>query len=578
MTFSMNTKWRDLRRSVPYVGLTLAFFGSFTLLVGYLDGQVTYQLLSAYVRRALDALLWAIPVFFLVRKRTLFPYLVLAGLYELSNLWYYRYYGTMMPMTSYLLVDNLENLGPSIRNALKWTDVWIVLPLIAYMGYYAAWGQKLLTGGIRKNGKYAGIFLLLIVGGTAIPDVKLYRSTGSFPYDDFRGAEVVPAFKKLGFINYWRYQMNYLKGCTAEEEACARDFMEQANKNAVPEALVAEHRKNLILIVVESLQSWPVRLQINGVEVTPHLNALINEPHALYFDKVLPQVKGGRSSDAQLLLNTGLLPIANGAVACLYADNEYPSLAKALREKGYTAINLVCEDRAVWNQGKMSEKYGFNHFVDRMEHGNPLVRADENLFKYGLQILKSQAMPFYAQLVTFSGHDAVDIDFESKLRQEDFKSEVVKKNLIVTQYVDHCIGTFIDSLKQCGLYEKSIVVITGDHDFVTYNLYEGRRTCQLSDRYVPWIVLNAPLKTDCTKVLGQMDIYPSLLDMMGVEDYYFRGLGESVFRPRRDCAVYHTGAHVGNCRCDLVINRKRNLWKLSDIMLRMDYFGTSSHP
>lgn len=85
-------------------------------------------------------------------------------------------------------------------------------------------------------------------------------------------------------------------------------------------------------------------------------------------------------------------------------------------------------------------------------------------------------------------------------------------------------------------------------------------------------MLNAPLKTECDKVIGQSDIYPSLLDVMGVEDYYFRGLGESVFRNQCNCAVYHTGETAGHCLDDYGIRKKKEMWKLSDILIRMNYF------
>ena len=80
------------------------------------------------------------------------------------------------------------------------------------------------------------------------------------------------------------------------------------------------------------------------------------------------------------------------------------------------------------------------------------------------------------------------------------------------------------------------------------------------------------MKAECDKVIGQSDIYPTLLDMMGVEGYLFHGLGESVFRHQSDCAVYHTGEHIGNCKSDSVVEYKKELWKLSDILIRMDYF------
>ena len=40
-----------------------------------------------------------------------------------------------------------------------------------------------------------------------------------------------------------------------------------------------------------------INLKINGVEVTPNLNKLVNE--SMYFDKFYPQVSVGTSSDTE---------------------------------------------------------------------------------------------------------------------------------------------------------------------------------------------------------------------------------------------------------------------------------------
>lgn len=61
-------------------------------------------------------------------------------------------------------------------------------------------------------------------------------------------------------------------------------------------------KKNLILILVESMQSWPINMTVKGTEVTPYINQLVKLSGSQYFSKVIPQVKDGRSSDAQLLI------------------------------------------------------------------------------------------------------------------------------------------------------------------------------------------------------------------------------------------------------------------------------------
>ena len=68
------------------------------------------------------------------------------------------------------------------------------------------------------------------------------------------------------------------------------------------------------------------------------------------------------------------------------------------------------------------------------------------------------------------------------------------------------------SPEKTNFYDKSFVVITGDHEHITCNLIKGMGKTLLSDRFVPLIILNAlyrPVTEDA--VIGQSDIYPTIL-------------------------------------------------------------------
>lgn len=106
--------------------------------------------------------------------------------------------------------------------------------------------------------------------------------------------------------------------------------------------------------------------------MTPFLDSLARDTSVICFPHVLPQVKDGRSSDAQLLLNTGLLPIETGAAASLYGStNTYPSLPKALARKGYASASFICDSRSYWNQEATTKSYGFGALHEKLGEGGP---------------------------------------------------------------------------------------------------------------------------------------------------------------------------------------------------------------
>lgn len=566
-------------RVAVYLALTAAFFLSLTAMNAVWEFHGCNDL-NSQIHRLVDALLLALPAWGLRKKRWLFPWVAVVTIYLLSNVWYYRNYGTLMPLSSYLMVYNLPTIGRSLWLSLRTTDLLLLLPPLLFMGWYAVIGHR--WSAPQGGGKCSrfrilatGFCLLIIVLITTPPYLCYNNMDMGYPCRRFQ-MEPILAVRKYGMLHFWIAQFQQMKRCTPGEIEFATHYVQAAEQLHPCTQLVEPHRRNLILILTESLCAWPIGLEVGGTEVTPYLNSLARDTTVLYFPKVLPQVKDGRSSDAQLILNTGLLPLASGAAAGIYGLNTYPSLPKTLKKLGYTSISLTCDNRTVWNQDATSRSYGFDRLYERMDQGRLCPESDSILFERTLPVLQQLRKPFYAQIVTFSGHDPVETTFGSALRQTDIPDRTVMNYLIITQFVDRSIGRFIEALQEAGLYDESIVVIVGDHDStITRNRYEGRTERTLEDRYIPLFVLNAPLKTETGKVIAQSDIYPSLLDLMGAADYPFHGLGESVFRHQSDCAADFDREWAGGNTDDSVRRRRLEAWRVSDILLRSDHFAGS---
>lgn len=569
------TKLKEIVSQPPvstYLLLTLAFFVALQTMNLCLETYLPNYYPMNHLRRFADAMLFALPAFFLYRKRFLFLYLTMADLYILANVWYYRTFMTPMPLVAFFQVENLDGLWISIMHSMRLIDLGIFLPIAAFAAYYLLIINKkrrYIGGGISVLGFAICSLAICII------QVPPYFKTGIQAPQNLIRIDYTLAIRRYGLTSFWQYQVSYLMNqCTAEETAFAENAMQEMQSAPVPEPLVSPHRKNLIIILVESLASWPIGLEVDDVEVTPRLNGFIRDSQTLYFPKVWPCRKDGRSADAQLIINTGLLPIENGATATIFGSNTYKSLPDALRQVGYKSVSCITDARTLWNQGTTTKSYGFDELHDNLKGDAPMCRWDERLFDKGFDILKQMQEPFYAQLVTMSMHDLVPTDATTPLDNCNFPTKYIRYHLILTNYTDHHIGLFVDRLKEAGLYDNSIIVIVSDHDAYTYNLYEKRDKCEPEDRFIPLIILNSPLQTDTDRVIAQVDIYPSLLDIMGVEDYCFHGLGESVFRGHSNYACSHLG-EVGEGGSDPEIRQWRHdMWKLSDILIRTDYFAS----
>lgn len=526
--------------------------------------------------RLLDAMFLALPLLVLRKKVLVNIYLMSVCIYLLSVVMYFRGYHTLMPLSSYLMFYNLNGMADSYISYLRMKDLWgIILPFFLFCLLYH-WGYKRVVHMRKKDIVGGCLCFLFVVISTAcwyIPENNHIHIRPLY----FFSSEEISAFRHYGFLNYWIYQIHTFQGVSEEERQQAVAFMEK-NKDRTtggnlikPDAVGA--KKNLIVLLVESMESWVVGCKVDEISVTPCLDSLMNSEKALFFSNVVPQVKDGRSSDAQLLLNTGLLPLNSGAAASLCYRNKFYTLADALKSKGYQSVSFICDFKDFWNQEATTRAYGFDALYDRLQGGEGRSNADEKLVRQGLQVLKDLPQPFYAQLVTISSHGPYEEPIiDSPLQHAHFKTDEQKYYAIAFQYVDRCIGQLISGLKKEGLYENSIVVITGDHDVRIPDIDEKRHDTLESHFFIPFIVFNSPFETDTSKVVGQVDLYPSLLDLMQVTDYTFTGLGQSVFGKSDDCALTHDFIPLGKGSTPDKIAKKRELWYISDILLRMDYF------
>lgn len=351
-----------------------------------------------------------------------------------------------------------------------------------------------------------------------------------------------------------------------------------------------ETRRNCILILAESFESWVLEQEVDGQEITPCLNRLLKEPTTLYAPHVLTQVKGGRSIDAQLMINAGMLPLNSGAYSSLFADNHYATLPKAMHELKHSRNYLLTIDKvSTWNQGAIAYSFGldtiiaYHDFRKAEAFGTHKRIGDVPFFEQCSEKISDgevwkQGETVFMQFVTYSGH--APFVLPRHLQEISFSDSIPEKAadyMKTARYTDKALGQFIDFLKSRPEYKETLIVITGDHEGLAFYRNE---LCQapatrgiVSDKpYTPLIILNSPVGMRYEEVMGQIDIYPTLLQLLGLERYPWKGMGQSILSPaKRGLAV---GSHMnveGDASDSLTLHHLQQAHDIADLMLRFDY-------
>lgn len=505
-----------------------------------------------------------------------------------ANLMYFRTYYSAIPASSYLEAGNLADFKASVTDSLRWAD--IVLPLItiatAVMAFrYKTTKRQPLTAVLKWWAAPLAGFALLLTGVNLCKG-GFHKSLRSVRQSAYLCSADAPIFSVFGCI--WYDITDAAEPITPEKQAEIERWLASQPKHQ-PADSVTEKRSNLLIVFAESLESWVLEKKVDGKEITPCLNSLLKEKSTLYAPNVLTQVKGGRSIDAQLMICSGLLPLMSGTYSSLYYDNTFYTLQKAMRGLKHSRSYLLTIDKvSTWNQGAVARSFGtdtiisYHDFKMTEAFGTHKRIGDASFFQQCREKIERGEVwkpgeSVYMQFVTYSGH--APFKLPDHLRTITFPASIPEKAadyMTTAHYTDKAIGDFVAYLKTLPQYKETIVVIVGDHEGLASYRQElvGNPACHglVSDKQLtPFIVLNSPVGMRYDKFMGQIDIYPTLLNLMQLDAYRWHGLGQSILDPRKQGVAVGSVMNVEGSGSDKEVERLKEAHTVSDYMLRYDW-------
>lgn len=505
-----------------------------------------------------------------------------------ANLMYFRTYYSAIPASSYLEAGNLADFKASVTDSLRWADIVLLLISIAtaVMAFrYKTTKRQPLTAVLKWWAAPLAGFALLLTGVNLCKG-GFHKSLRSVRQSAYLCSADAPIFSVFGCI--WYDITDAAEPITPEKQAEIERWLASQPKHQ-PADSVTEKRSNLLIVFAESLESWVLEKKVDGKEITPCLNRLLKEKSTLYAPNVLTQVKGGRSIDAQLMICSGLLPLMSGTYSSLYYDNTFYTLQKAMRGLKHSRSYLLTIDKvSTWNQGAVARSFGtdtiisYHDFKMTEAFGTHKRIGDASFFQQCREKIERGEVwkpgeSVYMQFVTYSGH--APFKLPDHLRTITFPASIPEKAadyMTTAHYTDKAIGDFVAYLKTLPQYKETIVVIVGDHEGLASYRQElvGNPACRglVSDKQLtPFIVLNSPVGMRYDKFMGQIDIYPTLLNLMQLDAYRWHGLGQSILDPRKQGVAVGSVMNVEGTGSDKEVERLKEAHSVSDYMLRYDW-------
>jgi phosphoglycerol transferase MdoB-like AlkP superfamily enzyme len=455
-----------------------------------------------------------------------------------ANLVFYRQFTDFITIPQLFMGSNMADLGSSILTLIKPYDILLFADVIL-IWYLSKRNESDLVASYKKRGKAFAfaVSLLLLAGNFFLAEMER-------PQLFTRAFDREYLVKNIGLFNYHIYDI--VTHTKAESQRVFADgnevpeIKEYVDKHVVSDEVsdlfgVAEG-KNVIFINAESIQDFVVGREVNGQEITPFLNKLVEDPDTYYFDNFYEQTGQGNTSDSEFLVENSLYPLSRGAVFFTHGGNEYHAMPKMLGEEGYTSAVLHANNKSFWNRDGMYRSLGIDHFISDVDYEITEENSvgwglkDKPFFEQSIAHLQELEDPFYAKFITLTNHFPFELDEEDKsIEPYDSNSSTLNNYFPAVRYADEAMEDFFNDLKESGIYDDSIIIIMGDHIGISANHNRAMSMYLDKEEITPYdqvklqkvpLFIHIPGHGEgevVSKVSGQIDMKPTILSLLGIE-------------------------------------------------------------
>ncbi|HHT7142348.1 hypothetical protein C3496_24835 [Bacillus anthracis] len=453
-----------------------------------------------------------------------------------GNVMFYDFYSDFVTLPVLGQTSNFGQLGGSIIEILNYK---IILAFVDIIFFFILLKKKALvfqTGRVTHPARF--VYFLLTVG---VFFANLHLAEKERPELLTRSFDRVMLVKNLGLYTHQVYDLT-LQVKAGSQKALADSSKLQETENYVkanqsepnPNMFGAAKGKNVIVVTLESLQTFLIGAKVNGEEVTPFLNEFINESY--YFDNFFHQTGQGKTSDSEFLIDTSLYPLNRGAVFFTHGNNDYTATPEILRQQGYFTSVFHANNATFWNRNIMYSALGYDRYYNELDYK---ITPETNLnwglkdieyFNQSVDILKTVDQPFYARFLTLTNHYPFTYDEDTKfIEPYDSGNGVFDRYIVTARYLDESIKKFIERLKAEGMYDDSIIVLYGDHYGISEKHNRAMAQFLEKDQITEFDTLNLqrtplyihmPGQTEgetISKPTGQIDMKPTILNLLGID-------------------------------------------------------------
>lgn len=558
--------------AILYVNLLFIFLSLFPL---FINTRIWYQKILFYVYFVFNLFAYAL---------------------NFVDLIYYKYNFSRTTRTVLNVLENEENKGRMfVRFGIDYWHVFLLFICVSWLWIMLYKKYRVTPVPILRNGwvylgsslLFFGIVGVLVVGGIRGGDFK--KST--------RPINMVDASRHVDKVEHSDLVLNtpfaFIRTFTANSFKKVNYSLPEGTIEKYVKPIKEYHnnpptRPNIVVIITESfsreyLGAFNKDVGIENFEsFTPFLDSLAQ--YSLIFPNAF--ANGKKSIHGMSSVLAGIPSFDDAFTSSAYSKQPIESLVSTTESIGYkTSFFHGAPNGSMGFQG-FATILGIDHYFGMEEYNNDEDFDgswgiwDEPFLQYMVQTLNTQPQPFFSTVFTVSSHEPYVIPKQYKGK---FPKGYVPMHQTVG-YTDYAFKKFFESAKKQPWYDNTIFVITSDHG---NQIHYGEEFYKVINRNVVPILFFSPkynLQGVNKELAQQMDIYPTLLDLIGYEKPFRswgRSLTDTVQKEKPFVLKHGVGQYqflMGNYICIFDGTNVSGIYDIKDKALRKNLLSSEKTP
>ena len=451
---------------------------------------------------------------------------ILLSLIFVGDLAIYPFWGFKLDASVFLYIDSPKNVAASVSPlfiTLHIAAILVVSGLICF-GLTRITPKSLVPVKMLSD-QLVGTLISLVLCGLLFLAIRggVKESTANigqvyYCNNEFLNHSAVnPAFSLLASASKtddYASEFEYFE--ESERASLFEGLYPTSGKNTVE--VLKTKRPNILIILMEGFGASMVESLGGTKDVSPNLDRLSKE--GVWFTECY--ANSFRTDRGTVCTLSGYQSFPDLSVMKIPAKSRsVPVIAQSLVAEGYSTEFLYGGDINFTNMKSYLLQGGYERLIADTdfaieERKNPWGANDDVTFDRLYEMLKDRQPGeglWHTTFLTLSSHEPFEVPY-SRLKE-------AKPNAFA--FTDHCLGVFIDKLRQRPVWNNLLVIILPDHGFF-YPENQGTVN-DMRIHHIPMLWLGGAIKGPrvIDKLMCQSDMAATLLGQLGIvhDEYTF---------------------------------------------------------